>query len=203
MSTRIALRSDGCFELVKAWVEKHGYGGFAVREGTESDNPHEHWLLFVGNKTLKAVRSSFTREVPDLRGNGKYSMSEVDDLDKYARYMCKGRSDYLKPVVVWRDTLTYDDAKVAELHEAYWKENKSIKRKRGGSMIDKVVDAAKEQQVAYDDRRGLAKVYIRMLREEAKPVNLFSIRANLNAVQLCLCPDDSVLDSLVDRLEQY
>lgn len=203
MSLRLALRTDDCFPKVVEWVTKHGYGGFAVREGVESDNPHEHWLLFCGPKTVKAIRSLFNREIPELRGNGKYSMSEVDDLDKYARYMCKGRADYLKPTVVWRDTMTYDDAKISELHEAYWKENKSLKRKRGGSMIDKVVDAAKEKQIHYENRRELARVYIKMLVEEAKPINLFSIRANLNAVQCALCPDDTVVDALVDRLEQY
>lgn len=203
MSLRVALRTDGCFADVCAWAAKHGFGGFAVRENADGDNPHEHWVLFCGTKTIKSVRSSFNREVPELRGNGKYSMSEIDDLDKYTRYMCKGGSDCLKPLVVWRDSMTYDDAKIQELHEAYWKENKSLKRKRGGSMIDKVVDEAKRQNVHYGDRRALAKVYIRLLKEECKPINLFSIRANLNAVQVALCPDDSVIDSLVDRLEQF
>lgn len=201
---RVALRTDDCFDGVLAWVDKHGFGGFAVREGDGTDNPHVHWLLFVANKTLKAVRSLFNRELPDLRGNGKYSMSEVDDLDKYVRYLCKGESDYVLPVVAWRNTLTYDDAKVKELHSAYWEENKKIRKKRiRGSAIDAVIDICKDEQIHWNDRRKIAEKYIRMLGEQGRPINLFSMKANINAVQVALCPDDTIVNALVDRLEQY
>jgi len=203
-SLRVCLRTDGEFEQVKAWVDKHGIGGFAVREGQDSENEHEHWLLFWGNKTLKAVRSLFTREVPDLKGNGKYSMSEVEDLDKYVRYMCKGKADYIKPVVVWRNTMTYTDDVIDENHKAYWEENKKLKRKRvSGSTVDAVIDICKERQIDWNDRREIARVYIRMLGERGKPINLFALRANLNAVQFALCGNDDCLEALVDRVEQY
>lgn len=203
-SLRVALRTDDCFSDVSEWCDKHGFGGFAVREGDGTDNVHWHWLLFAGSKTLKAIRSLFNRELPGLRGNGKYSMSEVDDLSKYERYLCKGESDYVLPVVAWRNSMTYDDARVKELHDAYWEENKKVRRKRvRGSAIDSVIDVCKEDAVHWNDRRLISEKYIKLLGEQGKPINLFSMRANINAVQYALCPDDTILNALVDRLEQY
>lgn len=203
-TTHIALRIDKDIDPVIAWLNKHGYGGFGVREGDGTSNVHWQFHLVVSGKTLKAVRSLFKRELPGFNGNGEYSMSEVDDVDKYDRYLCKGGSDTDLPIVVWRNSIEFTTEKVAELHRAYWVENQKIRKKRSrGCAIDGVIDICKEQKIDYNDRRAISRVYIKMLGEQGRPINLFSMRANINAVQLALCPDDTIVEALCDRLEQY
>lgn len=196
------LRTDAEFSKVKAWVESQNYGGFCVRETVQGANEHWHWLLLT-EKDVKAVRMSFKRKVPELAGNGKYSLTVCLEKEKYERYMCKGESEGEGPEVVWRFGLEYSDEKVEELHAAYWLENRRLKKRKVGSMVDYVIDAAKSKNVHWNDRAALCELYIRELGVRGKPINLFSIRANVNSVQLALCPDDSCLKVLVERCEQY
>jgi len=198
----LSLRTDTCFPEVKAWVIAQGFGGFAVRETVVGENEHWHWLLET-EKKIQAVRTSLNRAIPDLKGNGKYSLTEVKELDKYEKYLCKGESEGTGCEVAWRNSLLYDETKVEALHAAYWEANKKMKKRTHGSMIDFVVDAAKEAEVQYGQREKLSKIYIRELGKRGKPINLFSIRSNLNSIQLALCPDDTILDQLADCVTQY
>lgn len=194
----IALRTDGALESVKAWALKWDLGGFCVRETVEGHNEHWHWF-FESDKTIKQLRSSFNRDVPELKGNGAYSMTDCRDEDKYIRYMAKGPSEGQMPEIAWLNSLLYTEDKLSELHDEYWTENRKLKKRKAGSMIDWIVDEAKRQGFEHGQRDKLAKMYIRELGARGKPINLFSIRANLNTAQLLLCPDDSMLESLVDR----
>lgn len=197
-----ALRIDCALDEVKSWLDKHSIGGWAVREVAGEANEHWHFHLIV-EKTIKQLRCSFNRECPSLKGNGKYSLTECRDVDKYDRYMAKGDCEGQCPELVWSFGLDYTDEKVSELHDSYWSENRKLKKRKTGSMIDRVVDVAKAENVEWSNRLALSKIYIRMLGEASKPINLFSIRSNLNAVQYALCPDDSILESLCERVEQY
>lgn len=196
-----ALRVDGEFEKVKDWVDRQGYGGFAVRETVGGANEHWHWLLET-DKALHAVRCSFNRAVPELSGNGKYSLTLVKDADKYEHYLCKGGSEGQVPEVAWRNSIKFTDEKIGELHDEYWQANRALKKRKVGSMIDWVVDEAKRLEISWNDRAKISEIYIRELGARGKPINLFSIRANLNTVQMSLCPDDTILHQLMERCEQ-
>lgn len=197
-----ALRTDDCFDKVKAWVEAQGFGGFSVRETVNNSNEHWHWLLET-DRELHPVRCSFNRAIPELKGNGKYSLTVCRDIDKYVRYLCKGESEGVTPELAWSNSLVYDAAKLEELHVQYWDENRRLKKRKVGSMIDWCVDECKRLGVQYTDRKRISEIYIRELMSRCKPINLFSIRANVNTVQATLCPDDTILSALTDRLEQY
>lgn len=196
-----ALRIDTGLPEVKAWLSKHSIGGFAVREVAGS-NEHWHFLLDTA-KTIKQLRCSFNRECPGLKGNGKYSLTECRDVDKYVRYMAKGDSEGQLPEVAWRLGLEWTDEKLAELHDEYWQENRALKKKKTGSMIDWVIDECKRLEIDYNDRNKICELYIRELGARGKPINLYAVRSNINAVQFALCPDDSFLHTLVERCEQY
>lgn len=197
-----ALRVDGCLAAVLAWLAKECCGGYGVREVASGDNEHWHFAV-ESDKKLSALRTSFNRACPELKGNGKYSLTEVKDEDKYVRYMAKGNSEGEVPEVVWRNSIKYDDEAIEKLHDDYWTENRKLKKRKAGSMIDYVVDEAKRRDVKWDKRDELAKIYIRRQGELGKPINLFSLRANLNAVQVALCPDDSAVNELVDLALQH
>lgn len=196
-----ALRIDGHHDKVVQWADKHGLGGFSVRE-VAGDNEHWHFLL-EGEKTIKQLRCSFNREVPELKGNGAYSLTECRDVDKYERYLAKGESEGQMPELAWSNSLKYDNDFISELHDKYWEENRNLKKRKAGSMIDWVVDEAKRQNIRWDEREKLAKVYIRELGARGKPINLFSVRSSINAVQFALCGDDSALEALVNYCSQY
>lgn len=197
-----ALRIDGEFDKVKRWVDACGFGGFAVRESVAGANEHWHWLLET-DKELHPVRCSFNRAVPELKGNGKYSLTVCRDVSKYVRYLCKGSAEGVLPEVSWSNSIQYSADMIEEYHAGYWEENRRLKKRKVGSMIDFVVDEAKRLGIAHTDRKKLAEIYIRELGVRCKPINLFSIRSNLNCVQIALCPDDSVLGDLCERCEQY
>lgn len=198
----LSLRTDGHFSGVKAYVESIGCGGFAVRETVAGENEHWHWLLETDRK-IQAVRTGLSRAVPELKGNGKYSLTEVKDIEKYERYLVKGESEGEGFELAWRNSLKYDDDKLEELHSQYWEANRKMKKRGGGSMLDWVVDQAKLQEVSYGQRSKLARIYIKELGQRGKPINLFSLKANLNSVQLALCPDDTILNQLCDQVDQF
>lgn len=202
MAQSYALRVDDAFSVVLAWVNREGFGGFAVRETVAGENQHWHWLLQT-DKELHPVRCSFNRAVPELKGNGKYSLTVVRDLPKYELYLCKGDSEGQMPEIAWRNSIFYTEQKIEELHEQYWVTNRALKKRKLGSMIDWVIDEAKRQNVVWSNREKLAEIYIRELGARGKPINLYSIRSNLNSVQVALCPDDTVLKALVEKVEQY
>lgn len=198
-SHTVALRIDGCFDDVIKWADKWHLGGFAVRETVAGENQHWHFVL-EGPKSLKQLRSSFNREVPGLTGNGAYSLTQVKDIEKYLRYLCKGGGEGQLPEISWTNSLIYTSDKISELHDAYWSENKKLKKRKAGSMIDWIVDEAKRRAIQYHARDKLAEMYIRELAERGKPINLYSIKSNLNTAQFLLCPDDSILRSLTDHV---
>lgn len=190
-----ALRIDGHLDKVKDWANKYNLGGFAVREVAGSN---EHWHFHLeGERTIKQLRCSFNRDIPELKGNGAYSLTETKDKEKYLRYMCKGDSEGQMPEISWTNSILYNHTLVSNLHDEYWAANRQMK-KRSGGVMDTVIDEAKRQRVPYSDRHALAKLYIRVLGERGRPINLFSLRASLNAVQYALCPDDTQLNTLAD-----
>lgn len=202
MAHHFALRIDSGLDEVKLWLAKYSLGGWCVRETVTGSNEHWHFHL-VSDKTIKQLRCSFNRECPSLKGNGKYSLTDCRDVEKYDKYMAKGECEGQLPECVWTHGLDYSSEKISDLHDAYWLENRKLKKRKAGSYIDHVVDEAKRQNVRWDDRMELSKIYIRMLGAAGKPINLFSIRSNLNAVQYALCPDDACLEALAARVDQY
>lgn len=199
MALLVALRTDKEFEAVKAFVTSKSYGGFCVREAKE-DNEHWHWLLEVSAKNVQTFRVLLTRTVPELKGNSAYSATEVADLAKYERYMCKGDSEGQKPEVVWTQSVKYTPAKIDELHAAYWLENSKLKKRKVGSMLDYVVDEAKRQNVSWRDRKALSLIYVREVKARARPLNLFAARATMNTVQMLLCPNDTMEDEFAEQI---
>lgn len=182
---------DGAFEAVKDYLNVNSIGGFGVREA-EPSNVHYHFLLegFKEKKDVQAFRVALTRKCPMLKGNGGYSITIVKDLDKYERYITKGASDGEAPQIVWRQSLIYNDAKISELHDAYWAENQKMKKRAAGSMVDFVVDEAKRQCICWSDRHALNMIYIEEMEARSKPLNTFAGKAVINMVQIKLCPTD-------------
>lgn len=195
---KFALRTDRSFEAVRDFVVSKDISGFAVRE-VATDNEHWHWFLETRMK-MNSFRELLRRAVPDLRGNGGYSVSQVKDESKYLRYMCKGDADGQGCEVAWKHGLLYTDEKIEELHTEYWTENRAMKKRRvAGGVLDAVIDQCKEGAVQWDERKAIGEMYIKELVARSKPINLFSVKSAVNLIQVKLCPDDSAIKELAER----
>lgn len=199
---RLALRIDKSFDAVKEFIVSAGYSGFAVRE-VVGDNEHWHWYL-EGDKysSVQSFRVKLVKSVPELRGNGAYSVKQCDEhYEKYWQYMAKGDGEGATPVLSWRHGLLFTDEKMEELHEAYWSVNHDLKRRKLQPVMDEVLERCKRAAVQYHDRRTIFREYIKVLYERNKPINLFSVKSGVNLIILKLCPDlDDGLELLLNQV---
>lgn len=189
----LAVRVDKSIDDVEAYFDRRGYGGFGVRE-VAGDNEHWHFLIETdAHVNIQAFRVALTKAVPELKGNGSYSVSEVKDIDKYVRYMCKGESEGCGAEVVWRHSLLYTEEKCDQLHVEYWEENRRMKKRKVGSMIDAVVDECKRSSIGWREREKISFLYVKEVMSRAKPFNAFAAKSAVNTIQMLLCPDDSAM----------
>lgn len=199
----LALRIDKSFPAVKAWLGTHSFGGFGVREVAGESNEHWHFLLEIpaNGKKIQAYRVSLTRDVPELKGNAGYSLTEVRDVEKYERYMCKGDTEEHMPEVVWSNSLKYDQARIQELHDSYWECNRQLQpRKRQLSVIDEVTQACKEAKIEWSERTAISREYIKSAVARKKGINIFQVKASVNVIQCLLCPDDKAIELLAEQI---
>lgn len=204
MSTVIALRVDGDDDsMLPTFCEADGGAYFVVHEIADSGS-HYHAVLH-STRDLQAVRMAFRRMFPELRGNQAYSISVVKDLNKYQRYLCKGVSRDLAPEVVGAYGINYGSLEWQdEQHAAYWDNNDDLLRSRSRlSVVDAVVEACRADAISWNDREKIGEIYIRELVSRSKAINIFSVRASLNLVQVQLCPTDDAIKDLARQVCQY
>lgn len=171
-----------------------GFGGFACKEIGGEGGEHFHWILFT-DKTIKAIRSSLTRTLP-VSGNGSYSLTVCRDVEKYQRYMCKGTAEGSGPDIVWSNGLGFD---FEVLHQQYWSVHKELKRKRENTATF-VLEECKRTGVRWNDRIDISKIYIKALSDQNKPINLFTVRSNVNLIQTHLCPTEAAIEELARQI---
>lgn len=195
---KLAIRIDAEVSKTKQWFDDRSFAGFGVRE-ISGDN--EHWHFYVETKLKPdSFRVLLKREVPELKGNGGYSVAECRDEEKYWRYMSKGDGKGILPETVWKGGLAWTDERIEELHEAYWEENATLKKRRTESIIDVVLFRCKEKKLAWDSRSYIAEEYIKELVARKKPINIYSVRSNVNLIQVELCHDDSAIKMLSEQV---
>lgn len=200
---RLALRTDKKFDEVKEFVTSKQASGFAVVENAGGENEHYHWYLeLLGYKNVQTFRVGLTKKIPDLKGNGAYSVKECDDdYERYWQYMAKGDGSGCGARVVWRHGLLFTDEKMEELHQAYWSENREKKRVKVEPVIDVVFAKLKADGTAWRDREAVAHAYIRELYNRNKPINLYSVKSAVNLLQVKLAPvADEAIKSLAESV---
>jgi len=195
---KLAVRIDKEVQKAKAFLDSKNLAGFGVRE-VAGDN--EHWHFYVETESKAAsFRVMLKRAVPELSGNGSYSVADVRDVDKYVRYMSKGESASVMPEVVWTSGLMWTAPKIEELHDEYWTENAQLKKRRVSSVMDHVLDVCRDEGVAWDDRAGIAEQYIKELVARNKPINIYSVKSCVNLIQVKLCPTDDAIKILSQQV---
>lgn len=202
MSQALAIRVDGSDKqnpLVN-FLCLDGGAYFVVSESCGTENAHCHGVIHTNKKT-PAFRMALKRFL-GITGNGAYSVAEVRDLAKYCRYMCKGTSADVGPVVVSAYGMEYANADWQRgQHAAFWADAAAAGRKRKlENIMDVVYEECTTQGVEWHQRDRIAKIYINQLVERNRPINVFSAKSAINLIQVKLCPDDSALDNLVSTV---
>lgn len=201
MPDHFALRVDGDqHQRFAEWFDGFGSSYFIVRETVDGENVHMH-MVFTAEIPIKNIRSRFNRAFPDLTGNKSYSLTGVEDLDKYHRYMCKGNSEDELPEVLAKHGMIYTADWVDDRHAEYWDVHNQLQVKKDSRKrpaFEIVYDEAVSKQIKWNDDKQLAKMFINTLAQQAKPVNLFSVRSQVNLLKIRLCPDDAALDALAE-----
>lgn len=195
-----ALRVDGSDPVPLIECLKKYPGAYLVVKESPDGNPHYHAVLHT-NAKLAAVRMALKRLLP-AGGNGAYSCTNVRDLNKYQRYMMKGDSRQSQAEIVDANGWTYQDPSwQEECHDSYWDENDEITRKRKAApVIEVVLQKCKEAKYGWHNRAAIAAVFIRELSGRDKSINIFALKAQVNLVQIKLCPDDSAIDDLAGQI---
>lgn len=199
MSTHydISFRLDGTdYTLLKEFLKKDGGAYFVVSE-LEHSNPHCHGYIHT-TKKIHSFRMQFKRAViPDSTGNGAYSVTAVRDVDKYYRYMCKGDAKEVMPVVVCKEGVLFSDQWVRDRHDAYWTCNDELMAGRAKMKTwEAVLQACTDAKIDWRSKEEIAKVYIREVAARNGALNVFSIRSNVQLIQVKLCPDDTAVCDL-------
>lgn len=179
-------------------------GSYLVVKELEDSNPHYHVYLRTTRK-LPALRTALKRAMPELTGNGSYSVAACRDVERYLRYMMKGNSAQEMAEVVGANGLQYADREWQEAqHSAYWAENEELGRRRKLATVGEAVLAScKDSNVMWSNREKIAELYIRELVSRNKAINLFSVRSNVSLIQCKLCPDDSAITDLAAHCVNY
>lgn len=196
---KIAVRIDKEVDKFVSFLNSKDISGWAVRETVNGANEHVHAYLETLIKP-NSLRVLIKRAIPELAGNGSYSIQDVKDYDKYVRYMAKGESTSLMPQIVWKLGPLWTVEYIEKLHEEYWTENRTLKKRRADTVTDYVIDRCKEEGVAWDDRTAIAEMYIKELVERSKAINIYSVKSNVNLIQVKLCPDDSAVRMLAEQV---
>lgn len=195
--TALAIRLDGPSPTALISVLDKDGGAYLVVKELADSNVHYHVILHSVRK-LSAVRAAIKRAMPEVNGNGSYSVTLVRDVSKYERYMMKGDSAEELPQVVAAHGMTYTSVDWhREQHDAYWAENALLganRRKR--PIIETVLIACKEAKYSWTNREAIAKVYIKEVVDRDRPINIFSAKAAVNLLQVKLCPNEDALDDL-------
>jgi len=200
MSNFYALRVDGNDSIPLIQCLKKYPGAYLVVKESPDGNPHFHAVLHTDAK-LAAVRMALKRLLPS-GGNGAYSCTLVRDLAKYQRYMMKGDGREMMPYVISAEGWNYQDASwQEETHDSYWDENDEITRKRKAApVVEVVLQKCKEAKYNWQNRAAIAGVFIRELASRDKAINIFSLKSQVNLIQIKLCPDDSCIDDLATTI---
>lgn len=196
----ISFRLDGSDpERLLRFLEAEGGNYFVVRELADS-NSHYHGYVRTKRK-VHAFRMQFRRSVCESAGNGAYSVTAVRDVDKYYRYMCKGSSRETLPDVVASSGLQYSASWVQETHDRYWATNDQLMAQRSKLKTwEAVMAACKDASIAWHDKEKIALAYIRELTIRNQAINIFSVRSNVQLIQVKLCPDDTAIEELAKQV---
>ena len=197
----IAIRLDGSDSAALVqWLSSDG-GSYLVVSEKQEENPHFHVYLRSSRK-ISAVRTSFKRAFPELKGNGGFSIAQVRDVSKYYCYMMKGESVEVMPTITAAHGLQHCDSEWQKAkHDEYWEVNEEISRRRKLMPIGEAVLAScKQSNVKWDDVESIGKLYIKELVARDKAINIFSVKSHVALIQVKLCPTDAAIEYLATKL---
>lgn len=179
---------------------------FMVRE---VDAQRPHFQAYVKTMLKRgALTVRIKNALPEVKGNKCYSVGqrEVENREKYLRYLCKGVSSTQGPEVVLRCGLEFTDEWVRVEHGAYWEANAQLKKNNQSKKLG-LMDQLREYALtlsptASDHRRKIADRYVQLCVEIEKPINVFYARQVVNTVCARLYPNyrEELVQAIIEKM---
>lgn len=209
---RVAIRvdiKDGTKDLLARWLPKVAEG-FLVCYEEAGENKHVHGILECGTRKITAIRQCFRRDFEGYSGNGSYSIKVCDDNWRaFIRYICKGLSKDVPPVIWFKQGLDYTDEAIRRAHEDFYVSQRAVvesaerrSRIKKENLVEEIEKECKKRCIKGYDRVEIAKIYLNMFRDARKGVNLFAAKAVVNTVSMLLDGGDDAREGLARSIAE-
>jgi len=163
---------------------------------------HIHSHLIISMKP-QSFRNKLLTAFPELKGTKDYSFVEARDEDGMDRYICKGTSLQDMPIIVQKYGLRYTDEYILQAHRDYWEINKSLKKKEKVDKLNMTEDAVKRcrsNKINWDNRDEITKIWVEILKENHKGVDVNNCRRVIRGIMCELCPDDKYKERMLSDI---
>lgn len=199
-TVRIHESETATKDKVVEWCRRLPGFVFMVYE-TEANRSHFQgriWWEKSEDWLRKEIRKFF-----DVKGNVEYGVGKEKDAEAYMRYLCKGptKKRGVLPDVVCSCGLDID---VKAYHEAYWEENKRIKKAssdKGKSVVELVLQRVRgfaDKHRGNELKREVAHQLVEVLKESTGGVTIWQARGYFNKVMLHL--DGQFVSDFIDQI---
>lgn len=170
----------------------------------EVNRDHLHSIFYLNVKS-QTFRNNLLKKFPEIKGNSFYTLRENDDTDKNYRYVCKGKSQGIMPIV--QHNMAEID--IQEKHNAYWLVNtvikKDIKKDSTKTIVREITEQFKKEyptisSLRYDQLDPIVLKYevlryvMIKLRNNAKGYDKFIVERLVNGVYNQLVPKTAFND---------
>lgn len=174
---------------------------FIVHE-TEACRPHYQGIVWWP-KTTQWLRDSIRKRF-GVTGNKEYHVGEIRDYEKSVRYFCKGDKKGDGPDVVIMQSIDID---IKQQHEAYWEENKRLKKEGkdtgSTSVVATVLQNLKGFKIGdgYEGKRQVARAILDVLKIRDKPIQTYYVRGLVNTIMCKLSGDyeSSMIEEIISK----
>lgn len=202
-SLKFRYTLEGHEAAVKEFLEKQE-SYIVIRHDADEEVSRDHWHAWVRTaKTVETFRAQF-KKVCEI-GKEDYSIGTVKEGDDevYIRYMCHGSKRGDKVHLVCMQALGYDEEKLQQLHEEFWKKRDEYRRPQKSAKgkvlntVEQLIEYCKTEQVDMGSRLEVTKAAVTFMGRARRPINLFYIEGVINSI-LSLSPSGHA--QLVARL---
>lgn len=183
--------------------------------GKLNEGPHLHIYARSAYKPVP-FRNHWRRALPDLcGGNGFYSIKAGGDNDddrlRFLRYICKGSSPEVPPIVVLNQGFTVTDEDVARYHREFYENApnpgtpcKSGKDRSPVSLVEQLTARCKRAvpSVEWDDCDRIVREYVGLCVEKRRRLSKFEAEGVCLGVRAQLCPDDSFENRFIQSISE-
>lgn len=183
---RYTLGSDAT--AVKEFLEKQE-SYIVIQHSADEEVTRDHWHAWVRTaKTVETFRAQFKKVADIAKEDYSIGIIKEGEDEVYIRYMCHGSKRGDDVHLVAMQALGYDQAKLQELHEEFWKKRDEYRRPKKGkegkapNTVEQLIEFCKTEQVDMASRLEVTKAAVTFMGRARRPISLFYVEGLINNV---------------------